>query len=381
MRIYCAKCGAPCELPAPPTDSPLRAGTAPPRLYEARVVGAHDETDLAVLKIEAKGLPALRLATQTALREGQIVFAIGSPEGLASTATMGVISSVARQADFSIPMLFIQTDAPINPGNSGGPLVNTAGEVVGINTFIFTQSGGSQGLGFAIPAGVVEFVYQSLRATGRVDRVEIGVSVRSITPPLAAGLGLPVDYGVLVQDVSPDGPAARAGVQPDDVIEAVDGRPIHSLPALATALYQHRPGEPVRVRIRRDGGTRDLSITGAAGHPHDQLASLGDPAKNLVPRLGIVGVTIDDRLRAAIGGLRAPTGVIVAALTADPSASDTGLQVGDVIHELNRIPVQSLDDLRAALAPLGEGAPVVLRIERQRTLQYLDFELESDRPR
>jgi serine protease Do len=366
-------------LPPPGGEPPKRgSGPARSRVYEARVVGTHAESDLALLKIEAKGLPTLPLRSAHPPREGQLVFAVGSPEGLASTVTMGVISSVARQADPSVPMLFIQTDAPINPGNSGGPLVDIDGAVVGLNAFILSQSGGSQGLGFAVPAPVVEFVYQGLRTRGHVHRVELGVAVTQVTPTLAAGLGLARDYGVLVTDVAPGGPAEKAGVQRDDLVEAVDGRAVESLPALSTALYLHPPGGPVRVLVRRGDATRLLEVAGAEpSHPAEQVAALASPERDLVPRLGFLGVEVDPaRLPELAASLRVPSGVVVAARTADPSAVESGLLAFDVIHALNRTAVTTLGGLRTLLAALPAGAPVVLQIERQGQLQYLAFELE-----
>src|SRR4029077_4262876 len=177
-------------------------------IFPARVVGVTREIDLALLKIETPAkLPALPLASYRNLHQGEVVLAFGSPEGLRNTVTLGVVSSVARQTDPDSPMVYIQTDAPINPGNSGGPLVNVDGEVVGINTFILSQSGGNEGLGFAIPSSVVNVPYQQLRKFGHIHRAQIGIGLQSITPVLAAAMNLPRSYGVIVSDVLPDGPA------------------------------------------------------------------------------------------------------------------------------------------------------------------------------
>jgi len=198
-------------LPGPPDGERPGAKGPRQRIFEARVVGTQPSIDLALLRIDATGLPTLALDPTAKVRQGELVFAIGSPQGLASTVTMGVVSSSARQVDvptaLATPMLLIQTDAPINPGNSGGPLVNTDGVLVGINTFIFTQSGGSQGLGFAIPAPMVRFAYDSLRKYGHVRRIEAGITAQAVTPTLAAGLGLTRDWGVVVSDVVLGGPA------------------------------------------------------------------------------------------------------------------------------------------------------------------------------
>jgi len=347
------------------------------RLFDARVVGLHAESDLALLKIEGKGLPSLPLGSNRPLRPGQLVWAVGSPQGLASTVTMGVISSVARQTPVSGPMLFVQTDAPINPGNSGGPLVDSEGTVVGINTFILSQSGGSQGLGFAIPAGVVRFVVDSLRRTGQVRRVEMGMAAQEVTPTLAAGLGLARDYGVIVSDATPGGPAAAAGVLPGDLIEAVDGHPVDSLPSMAIAMYQHAEGLPVKLSVQRGTELQVLQVAAVVpSRPDDLLLSMATPGKNLVARLGILGVELGPELAGVAATLRRPTGVVVAARLADPATVESGLQAGDVIYFVNQVSVQSLAGLRAAIDAIKDGGAVVLTLERQGKLTYLSFEME-----
>ena len=220
------------------------------------MIGVHKESDLALLKIEQTNLPTLSLEEPQNIRVGQMVLAVGSPEGLQSSVTMGVISAVARQADPTKSLNYVQTDAPINPGNSGGPLVDMNGYVVGINTFILSQSGGSEGLGFAIPARVVNFVYHSLRKYGHVHHVEIGAGAQEITPTLADGLGLPQSWGVIVDDITPDGPAASAGVKVQDIILSADDRPIETMSALTAATYLHNPDRPVKLEILRGTDTQ-----------------------------------------------------------------------------------------------------------------------------
>src|SRR6185312_12685473 len=204
------------------------------RIMEARIIGSDPEIDLALLKIEAKGLTALPLADYNKLRQGEVVFAFGSPEGLQDSVSMGVVSAAARQRDADNPMVFIQTDAPINLGSSGGALVNVDGELVGINTFIVTESGGNEGLGFAIPSDVVAFAYPQLRKYGHVHRGETGIDVQAITPTLAAGLKLPADWGVIVSDVAPGSSAESAGLNVKDIITTIDGRPVDNLHSLET---------------------------------------------------------------------------------------------------------------------------------------------------
>src|SRR5246127_1520231 len=197
-------------LPLPMGDSAGQVPVGKRRILEARLLGQHKETDLALLKIDETDLPTLPLLSQQRPHVGQLVFAIGSPEGLQNSVTMGVISALARQPDPTKALTYLQTDAPINPGNSGGPLVDMNGFVLGINTFILSEGGGSEGLGFAIPSRVVDFVYRSLRAHGHVHHVEIGAVAQEITPDLAEGLHLSMRWGVVVSDVKPDGSAAAA---------------------------------------------------------------------------------------------------------------------------------------------------------------------------
>src|SRR5580693_3968261 len=267
--------------------SSLGVGRRPAPL-EAKIVGIASSIDLALLKVEAKNLPTLPFADYRNLKKGQIVLAFGNPEGLENSVTMGIVSAVARQADPSTATVYIQTDAPINPGSSGGPLVDTNGDLVGINTFILTVSGGSQGLGFAIPSSVVEFVYHELRKYGRVHRSVIGATLQEITPDLAAGLGVKTQHGVIVADVIPDGPADKAGLKIGDVIVTLDERSIGSVP-LAEMILSTRPVDAV-VKAEVLRGTQTVTLTIPVAEQKndvDQLGDLVDPQKDLVAKLGI----------------------------------------------------------------------------------------------
>jgi len=343
--------------------------------YPARLIGIHPESDLAVLKIEARDLPALPLRGASAVTQGELVFAVGAPQGLASTITMGIVSSAARQIDLDSPFVFIQTDAPINPGNSGGPLVNADGEVVGINTFILSGSGGSEGLGFAVPAHVARFVYDGLRKRGYVRRLELGISAQGITPELAAGLGLSRESGVVVSDVEPDGPADKAGLHGGDVIDAVEGRKIEILPDLMSALY--RTGDArLRVRVLRDGRPLEVQVNGVENdHSLEDMADVANPEKHLVRPLGIVGLDVDDRVQRKVH-LREPSGVIVVARTLDGASASSTLLPGDAIHALNHDRIASVAGLRRALDERKRGDAVVLQIERSGRFQYLALDLD-----
>jgi serine protease Do len=344
---------------------------------DAKVVGVSSTIDLALLKIEAHDLPALPFADYKALQKGQIVLAFGNPEGFENSVSMGVVSAVARQVLPDVPSVYIQTDAPINPGNSGGALVNTEGKLVGINTFIFTESGGNQGLGFAIPSSVVEFVYHQLRQYGHVHHIMIGADLQQITPDLAQGLGLVQQEGVIVSDVEPGGPADKAGLQVQDILESLSGRSIGSVP-LAQMIVATSPADAVlEAKVMRRGDEHTIEIAVKEDRSDfDRAEDLSDPAKLLVARLGIFGLTIDDKLAAQLSALRKPSGVIVAALAADALGAQTALQQGDVIHALNGKPIESLEDLRSGLSAIPSGSPGVLQIERDAKFMYITFEVE-----
>jgi serine protease Do len=343
----------------------------------AKIVGIAPTLDLALLKVEAKGLPTLPLADYSKLKKGQLVLAFGSPEGLENTVTMGVVSAVARQPDPDSATVYIQTDAPINPGNSGGPLVDAQGQLVGINTFILTESGGSQGLGFAIPSSVVQFVYEQLRKSGRVHRSIIGVQLQDITADLAAGLNLKKQEGVIVSDVLPGAPAEKAGVKIQDIFLTIDGRAIGSVPIAEMSIATKPAGAIVKVEILRGAQKLEVQIPVAEQKTDaDHLADLMDPNKSLVVKLGIFAVEIDGKLAEALEDLRIPSGVIVAALSADAAGMDTDLQAADVIHAVNGKHIETLDGLRTALNAIPSGAPGVLQVERDGKLMYIAFEME-----
>jgi serine protease Do len=251
------------------------------------------------------------------------------------------------------------------------------GAVVGINTFILSQGGGSEGLGFAIPARIVDFVYHSLRKYGHVHRVEIGAVAQEITPTIADGLHLAQHWGVIVADIKPDGPASAAGLQVQDVVLTADDRRIETLPQLSSALYLHRLDQVLKLEILRGDQKKTLYVPAVEQHDAmDQLFDAADPEKSLVPRLGILAVDLTGELKNQISSLRIPSGVVVLGRAADLITPDTGLQTGDVIHALNTVPITSMDALRSAVLALKTGDPVVLQVERTDGLSYLGFEME-----
>jgi serine protease Do len=365
-------------VPAGPVDGSLQAIlSSRTNIVPARVIGVAREIDVALLKVDNVKLPALSLASYRNIHQGEVALAFGSPEGLRNTVTLGVVSSVARQTDPDSPMVYIQTDAPINPGNSGGPLVNVEGEVIGINTFILSQSGGNEGLGFAIPSSVVNVAYQQLRKFGHIHRTQIGIGIQTISPILATAMNLPRNYGVIVSDVLPESPALAAGVRVGDVLLSVDGRVADSVPYVSFRLMSVDAGAKVHLEVLR--GQEKLAFdVPVVEPPHemDQIASLADPEKNLVRPLGIIGVEIDKKIAAMAQDLRDPFGIIVVARAAD-AAGDIPITAGDVIRSLNGQPMTTLERLRAALQSLQPGAPIVLQIQREQRLLFVAFTLDQ----
>jgi len=360
---------------AAPTGKSILA--PPGELLGAQLVGIDAETDLALLKVARQGLFHLDLADSDSLRAGQIVVAFGSPLGLENSVTMGVVSSVARQLREDEPMIYIQTDAPINPGNSGGPLVDAKGRVVGINTLIFSRSGGSEGIGFAAPSNIVKNIFEQLRSTGTVRRGTIGVVAQTITPALSAALALQRDRGVILGDVLPGSPAEKAGLRVGDVVVALDGKPMENGRQFEINLYRFRAGQSVNVAIERGGGSHTLPVA-VIERPDvtGELMRLVRPEDNVVAELGVLALDLVPEVIARLGPLRHPHGVVVVGRAADAPYVDLGILPGDVIHQLNGQAVRNLQELRRELAKLTTYTPVVLQIERDGLLQYVAFELE-----
>jgi serine protease Do len=348
------------------------------RTAHAQVVGIDTETDLAVIKVDERGLPALGFGDSDELRAGQVVLAVGSPLGLHNSVSLGVISAVARQLEAESPMIYVQTDASINPGSSGGPLVDLRGRLVGINTLIMSQAGSYDGIGFAAPSNIVRSVYEQIRKFGRVRRGEIGVRAQTITPVLAAGLGLARDHGVVVSDVIPASPAAAAGLHAGDMVLALDTKPIENGRQLHVSLYRHLAGEVVTLDILRDD--QILRVPVAMTERRDALAVLSassDPRHNLVPRLGILGVSLDQDIARMLPWLRVRSGMLVVSTVVGAlDSTQGGLASGDVVYAVNRMPIAGLDELRTTLDELKPGDPVVLHLERRGERMFLAFSVE-----
>jgi serine protease Do len=347
------------------------------KIVPAKIVGFSRTIDLAVLKVDASGLPTLPFGRYDQIQKGQIVLAFGSPEGLENSVTLGLVSSVLRQPDPDSAMVYIQTDAAINPGNSGGPLVDVDGNVLGIDTFIYTKSGGNEGMGFAIPSGIARYAYEQIRRFGRVPRRTISADLQTLTPDLTEGLRLAVQSGVIVSDVYPQSSAERAGLKRDDVIVCVDGVPVDNVALFALSLYLVNTGDSAKLQISRGNQKLDLVVPiYEPANEFDKLADLADPSKDLINGLGIVGVTVTPEIANLLGNLRIPTGVLVASQVANQLAVDSGLLEGDIVHALNGTPIESVEQLRNAFRKLQSGDPAALLIERNGRLTYLTFEME-----
>jgi serine protease Do len=364
-------------LPSPDADGSLATALTPRMtVVPARVVGITTEIDLALLKVDGLKLPALSLATYSQVRQGETVFAFGSPGGLRNTLTHGLISAVARQVDPDSPLIYIQTDAPINPGNSGGPLVNTRGEVVGVNTFILSNSGGSDGLGFAIPCATARTVFKQLVKYGTLRRQEVGMSLQTINAAMAASLALPRDYGVIISDVWPNSPAEAAGIKIGDILLSVDDQPADNLPTVNYNFRLRDTPDAVKIVVQRGTARMEFHVAAVEDKNElDSVASLADPRKNLVPELGILGVEIDPKVAAGAKGLRDLWGVVVVARAAG-ATTEVPLQPRDIIRSLNNKPTASLDGLRSMMQGLKSGTPVTLQIQRDGRLMYVTFTME-----
>jgi serine protease Do len=365
-------------LLSPTTSDGSLATALSPKLstVPARIVGLSSELDIALLKVDGRKLPALGLATYSQLRQGETVFAFGSPAGLRHTLTHGLVSSVARQIDPDSPLIYVQTDAPINPGNSGGPLVNVRGEVVGMNTFILSSNGGSDGLSFAVPSATIRTAFRQLRQYGQLRRQEMGLSLQTITPEIAAGLRLARDQGVIISDVWPNGPAEAAGLKPGDVLVSVDGQPAENVPTVNYTFRLRESQEPVKLVIQRGATEAAFSVTAVEQKSDfDTVAAMADPQKNLVAELGLLGVEIDPRMVDQASGLRDPYGIVVAARAAG-AASEVPVQARDVIRSLNDTKMFTLEQLRNAVRDLKPGSPITLQIQREGRLMYVSFTRE-----
>ena len=338
------------------------------REFKARIVGADKRTDVAVVKIEATGLNAVKIGDVNRLRVGEWVMAIGSPFGLENTVTAGIVS--AKQRDTGDYLPFIQTDVAINPGNSGGPLINMRGEVVGINSQIYSRSGGFQGISFAIPIDEAVRVSDQLRSSGRVTRGRIGVGIDQVSKEVAESIGLGKPEGALVRSVEPDSPAAKAGIEPGDIIVRFDGKAIEKSVDLPRMVGNTKPGARSTVTVFRRGNTKDLTIT-VGEVEAERVAQRTEPkdtkppATSLVKSLGLSLSELTDQAKAELklsGGVRIDG--------AEGAAARAGLREGDVILAVANTEVKGLKEFEAVVAKADKSRPINVLFRRGEWAQY-----------
>jgi serine protease Do len=325
------------------------------REFKGKVVGIDTTTDVAVVKIDATGLPAVKIGEPSKVRVGEWVLAIGSPFGFENTVTAGIVSATSRSLPEGSYVPFIQTDAAVNPGNSGGPLFNMRGEVIGINSQIYSRSGGFQGIAFAIPIDAAMVVEKQLLATGKVERGRLGVGVQEVNASLARSFGLDRPRGALVAQVEPGSPAQEAGLKPGDVILGFDGKPIDTSSQLPPLVAQMKPGAKARLDVWRAGKQSELTVAvGAMQQEKTAKAEQGAPLKGGKLGLAVRPLTPQERSEAGIS-----QGLVVEQVGGP--AARAGIQPGDVITAVNGTPVKSVQDLRSAADKAKDGIALLVR--------------------
>jgi len=350
------------------------------REFKARVVGKDSETDLAVVKIDAPNLSFARLGDSDRLEQGEWVIALGSPFGLSQTMTAGIVSATGRDlgrvgGQFTN---FIQTDASINPGNSGGPLINMRGEVVGINTLIFSQTGTSSGIGFAIPSNLATKIYAQLIKNGKVTRGYLGVSLQPISPSIAKSVGYNGTDGALVADLPRNySPAGNAGLRSGDVIVEFDGKRVTSPKQLTEMVADTPVGKATELKYVRDGRAETATIKLGERPPRDDeevQPERGSPEEEGV-KLGISISNLTAEMAREMK-LRVPTGVVVQNVQPDGPAAEAGIQAGDVIHRINRTPVTNRQDYIRAMSSLRGDKEITLQISRGGQMTFISVTLD-----
>jgi len=337
------------------------------REFKAKLIGADKRTDVALVKIEANGLPFVRIGDVGRLKVGEWVIAIGSPFGLENTVTAGIVSAKARDTGDFLP--FIQTDVAINPGNSGGPLINMRGEVVGINSQIYSRSGGFMGISFAIPIDEASRVSEQLRVSGRVIRGRIGVQIDQVTKEVAESIGLGKPVGALVRSVESGGPAEKAGVEAGDIITRFDGRSIDKAGDLPRIVGGTRPGAKSTLQVYRRGGYRDLSVTVAELEAETARTSERSESKPPATAVGSLGLSVSELSDAQRRELKVKGGVRVE--SADGAAARAGLREGDVILSLDNTEITGARQFEGLVAKLDKNKPVNVLVRRGEWVNYI----------
>ena len=337
------------------------------REFKGKVLGVDRPSDIAVVKIEAKGLPTVKLGDPSAVRVGEWVLAIGSPFGFENSATVGIVSATSRSLPDGTYVPFIQTDAAVNPGNSGGPLFNMRGEVIGINSQIYSRSGGYQGIAFAIPINVASQVEQQLVKNGKVERGRIGVGIQEVSQSLAESFGLDRPQGALVSAVEPGGPADKAGLKPGDVVLAVDGKKIDRSAEMPPLVAGVKPGSKANLEVWRDHAKRTVAVT-VGELKAEQVASAPRSNAESQGKLGLAVRPLTDAEKKQLDGVQ---GVLVE--QASGPAARAGIRAGDVVTAVNGKPVTSVQDLRAAAAK--EKGTVALLVKRGEVSLFVTIEI------
>jgi len=341
----------------------------------ATSVGVDAEMDLAVLKVNPPAeetFTFLDITHVTPAHQGQVAIAFGSPFGFERTVTMGIVSAVRRQSSPDDPRLWIQTDAAVNPGNSGGPLVDVRGNLLGINTLIYSDTGGNEGIALAIPADTVHAVFEAIKRDGRVTRSTLSITTHTLSRDLTRGLGLTGTQGVLVEDVWPSGCGERAGIKPGDIIQSVNGKRITNIVNYAQIVAALAPQKVVPIVLMRGENTLTLNVK--PDHATNRSRNLTDNityGRNLIQRLEIFAVTVDPQTSSEWNPVRSPEGVLVAARSSALRIAEQLLRPHDVIHAVNGHPVNSVEDLRKQLAQIPNRDTLVLQIERDGALSYV----------
>jgi serine protease Do len=349
----------------------IKVMLADKREFPGKVIGADPKTDIAVVKIAATGLPTIPLGDSSKLQVGDYALAIGNPFGVGETGTMGIISATGRNGlDIEDYEDFIQTDAAINPGNSGGALLNIRGELIGINTAILSgNSGGNQGIGFAIPINMAKYVMDQILKNGKVVRGYIGVGIQEVTPSLAKAFHVPPETGALVGSVEHDSPGAKAGLQRGDVITELDGQPISGPNDLRLRVGTMTPGTTVQLKILRNGEAREMTLTLGEG-PGNKGSNNSPGASENSPMSGVQVDELNADTRQQLGLGPEVKGVVVTDVPDASPAAEAGLQRGDVIEQVNRQPVNSVADYQRLIRQAGKE-PLVLLINRGGTTTFM----------
>jgi serine protease Do len=342
------------------------------REFTAKVIGRDPKSDVAVIKIDGKDLPAVPMADSDKVEVGDVVLAIGNPFGIGQTVTTGIVSATGRAGATGLDYEdFIQTDAAINPGNSGGALVDAEGRLIAINTAILSRSGGNQGIGFAIPVNLARDVMQSLVKDGRVTRGYLGVMIQDVTPALAKEFNLKDTTGALVSDVTAKSPAEKAGLKSGDVVLEFNGKKVTDSRHLKLSVARIQPGETVPVKVLRDGATKTLQVSVKEMPETERLANKAPQGKNDEGTLN--GVTVTDVDRAARQQFDLPAhinGVVVTDVQPDSAAADAGLRPGDVIQEINRKTVKTAEEA-VQMTEKSDGKTTLLRVWRNGGSHYV----------